>query len=307
MLLKNFENFWPGGIQKTGELRIRDNQPPMETFLKAILGLLTTVGALFLAVALVTPADATTFTLTDLNSSAQIDDAAQRGMFNWTVNGVNQLAQQWFWFRLGSTGGQTSIDALPLLAATASDTNGNGQNDTLFLSYGSASALQINVRYTLRGTASSGSDMQEQINITNNSTSTLDLHFFQYTNFNLNGTPAGDTVSLINANTVRQSKSGALISETVTTPAANHYKLGLTTDSPNTLTRLNSGSPITLSDGLTTRGPGDATWAFEWDQSLAPGATLQISKDKNLAIPEPGTLTLIATGLAGLALLRKRH
>jgi hypothetical protein len=119
----------------------------METFLKAILGLLTTVGALFLAVALVTPADATTFTLTDLNSSAQIDDAAQRGMFNWTVNGVNQLAQQWFWFRLGSTGGQTSIDALPLLAATASDTNGNGQNDTLFLSYGSASALQINVRY----------------------------------------------------------------------------------------------------------------------------------------------------------------
>jgi hypothetical protein len=125
-------------------------------------------------------------------------------MFNWTVNGVNQLSQQWFWFRLGSSGGQSSIDTLPLLAAAASDTNGNGQNDTLFLSFGSTTALEIDVRYTLRGTASSGSDMQEQINITNNSTtSTLDLHFFQYTNFDLNGTPAGDTVSLINANTVR--------------------------------------------------------------------------------------------------------
>jgi hypothetical protein len=278
----------------------------MKTFPKVILGLLK-IGALFLAVALVTPADATTFTLTDLNSSAQINDASQNGMFNWTVNGVNQLAQQWFWYRTGSTGGQSSIDTLPLLAATASDTNGNGQPDTLFLSYGSTSALQIDVRYTLRGTASSGSDMQEQINITNNSTSTLDLHFFQYTNFNLNGTPAGDTVSLINANTVRQSKSGALISETVTTPAASHYELGLTTDSPNTLTRLNGGSPITLSDGLTTRGPGDATWAFQWDRSLAPGATLQISKDKNLQIPEPGTFALLATGFAGLAFLRKRH
>jgi hypothetical protein len=278
----------------------------MKTFPKAILGLLK-IGAFFLAVALVKRADAVTFTLTDLNSSAQINDASQNGMFNWTVNGVNQLAQQWFWYRTGSTGGQSSIDTLPLLAATASDTNGNGQPDTLFLSYGSTSGLQIDVRYTLRGTASSGSDMQEQINITNNSTSTLDLHFFQYTNFNLNGTPAGDTVSLINANTVRQSKSGALISETVATPAANHYELGLTTDSPNTLTRLNSGSPITLLDGLTTRGPGDATWAFEWDRSLAPGATLQISKDKNLQIPEPGTFALLATGFAGLAFLRKRH
>ena len=282
----------------------------MKIFPKVSLGLLT-IGVWFLAVALVTPADATTFTLTDLNSSAQIDDASQNGMFNWTVNGVNQLSQQWFWFRLGNTGGQSSIDTQPLLAATASDTNGNGQNDTLFLSYGSTSALQIDVRYTLRGTASSGSDMQEQINITNNSTtSTLDLHFFQYSNFDLNGTPAGDTVSLINANTVRQSKTGALISETVTTPAANHYELGLTTDSPNTLTRLNSGSPITLLDGATTRGPGDATWAFQWDRSLAPGASLQISKDKNLAIPEPGTsafIITVVTAFAGLTFLRKRR
>jgi len=266
---------------------------------------------LFLAVALVTPADAITFTLTDLNSSAQIDDASQAGMFNWTVNGTNQLAQQWFWFRLGSTGGQSSIDTLPLLAATASDTNSNGFNDTLFLSYGSTTGLEIDVRYTLRGTASSGSDMQEQINITNNSTSSLDLHFFQYTNFDLNGTPAGDTVTLTNTpttNTVDQSKPGALMSETVHTPLANHYELGLTTDSPNTLTRLNSGSPITLLDGATTRGPGDATWAFEWDQSLAPGGTLQISKDKTL-VPEPGTLALIGTAFAGLAFLRKwsRH
>ena len=84
----------------------------MKTFPKAILGLLK-IGAFFLAVALVKRADAVTFTLTDLNSSAQINDASQNGMFNWTVNGVNQLAQQWFWYRTGSTGGTRARDRHP--------------------------------------------------------------------------------------------------------------------------------------------------------------------------------------------------
>jgi hypothetical protein len=285
----------------------------MNTVRKTVWGALIT-GALFLAMAHVGPANAAVFTLTDLNSSSQIDDASQAGMFNWTVNGVNQLSKQWFWSRIGSSGGQSSIDTLTLLGATASDTNGNGLNDTLFLRYGNdatASLFEIDVRYTLRGTASSGSDMQEQITIDNNSTSSsLDLHFFQYTNFDLNGSSAGDTVTLTNPNTVRQSKGTTTIAETVASPAANHYELGLTTDSPNTLTRLNSGSPITLSDGATTRGPGDATWAFEWDQLIAPGGTFQISKDKNLTIPEPGTLSLIGTAgtvFAGLTLLRRRR
>src|ERR1700724_3769805 len=99
--------------------------------------------------------------LTDKNSSATIDPSLQSGMSNWTVNGVNQLAQQWFWFRLGSTGPESSINTLPLLSATASDTNGNGLNDTLFLSYGSTSALQIDVTYSLQGTTAAGSSIGE--------------------------------------------------------------------------------------------------------------------------------------------------
>jgi hypothetical protein len=234
-------------------------------------------------------------------------------MFNWTVNGVNQLAQQWFWYRVGSTGPESSINTLSLLSATASDTNGNGLNDTLFLSYGSPSLSQpfrIDVTYSLQGTTASGSSIGETINITNNSTtSPLDFHFFQYSHFTLGNVAGAETEALLNPNTVRVLGTGNLFSETVVTRAPDHYQLGLTTDSPNTLTRLNDANPTTLSDGPTTRGPGDATWAFQWDQSIAPGATFTISKDKSLQlVPEPGTLTLFSVGLlGGLALLRKRR
>jgi hypothetical protein len=261
---------------------------------------------LFLAVDFLTPAgaQAVTMTLTDLNSTASIDPSSQSGMSNWSVNGTNQLAQQWFWFRTGSTGPESSIDTLPLVGATASDTNLNPGNDKLVLRYGSASTFFIDVTYTLNGTPSSGSDMGEQIAITNNSGSPLDFHFFQYTDFDLGGTAAGDTVTLDNANTVRQFKGGNVIAETVVTPPPNHYELAFFNA---TLVKLNDANSSTLSDGATTVGPGDVTWAFEWDPTINAGQSFQINKDKNLAIPEPGTLSLISAGLATLVFLRKRR
>jgi hypothetical protein len=264
------------------------------------------VAILFLAVDFLTPAgaQAVTMTLTDLNSTVSIDPSSQSGMSNWTVNGINQLNQQWFWFRTGITGQESSIDALPLVGATASNTNLNPGNDKLVIRYGTASTFFIDVTYTLNGTPSSGSDMGEQIAITNNSGSPLDFHFFQYSDFDLAGTASGDTVTLDNANTVRQFKGSSVIAETVVTPPPNHYELALF---DATRVRLNDANPTTLSDGATTVGPGDVTWAFEWDPTIAAGQSFQINKDKNLAIPEPGTLSLISAGLATLAFLRRRR
>jgi PEP-CTERM motif len=264
-----------------------------------------TAAAVIILLAVAASTRAAPFTLTDKNSSATIDPGSQSGMFNWTVNNINQLAQQWFWYRVGSTGPESSINTLPMLSATASDTNGNGLNDTLFLSYGSTSGLEINVTYSLQGTLAAGSSIGETINITNNSTSTLDLHFFQYSHFTLGNVAGAETETLLNPNTVRVVGTGNLFSETVVTRAPDHYELAL---NPTTINKLNDANPTTLSDGPTTAGPGDATWAFQWDQTLNPGDTLTISKDKTLQlVPEPGTLTLVSVGLlGGLVFLRKR-
>ncbi len=64
-------------------------------------------------VALTSQAYVQTITLADGNSSALVDVGSTAGMYNWTVDGVNQLAQQWFWYRTDSVSGESALSTLP--------------------------------------------------------------------------------------------------------------------------------------------------------------------------------------------------
>ena len=64
--------------------------------------------------------------LTDGNSSVTIDPTGPAGVENWSINGQNQIHQEWFWVRTGSTGGQSSIDTLSAPSTTLYDTTGDG-------------------------------------------------------------------------------------------------------------------------------------------------------------------------------------
>ena len=68
-------------------------------------------------------------TLTDNNSVAQVNTSSQSGMSSWSVDGQNQLAQQWFWFRVGATGPEASINTIS--APTITTPNAS----TLYTSY----------------------------------------------------------------------------------------------------------------------------------------------------------------------------
>src|SRR5207245_4856892 len=130
-------------------------------------------------------------TLTDLNSVAQIDTGSQAGMFRWTVDGVSQLAQQWFWYRIGSSGPEASINTI------SPPVNNQATPRQLSTIY-TGNLFNVRVDYMLNGSlpGSGRSDMNETITINNTSATALDFHFFQYSDFDLNGTPAGDTVQL---------------------------------------------------------------------------------------------------------------
>lgn len=238
-------------------------------------------------------------TLSDLNSNVQIDTDSQDGMFVWSVDGVDHLCQQWFWYRIGDQGPESSVETLgPAIVNQATPR----YVTTLYSAPGS---FNLQVDYLLTGgtAGSRTSDIAESIRIVNLSGGVLPFRFFQYVNFDLNGVPAGDYVRLVNANTMAQWKPGVVLTETesVDTPAGKYYDVAFW---PQTLNELNDQLPTTLHNVAGPIGPGDATWAFEWVYDIPVGGTMLISKDKRIT-PEPTTLALLALG--GLFLRRVRR
>jgi hypothetical protein len=72
-----------------------------------------------------------------------------------------------------------------------------------------------------------------------------------------------------------------------------------------TLATLTDTKADNLNDSTGPAGPADVTWAFQWDVTVAPGSTVQISKDKNI-VPEPATLGLMGLGLVAAVVTRVR-
>lgn len=243
------------------------------------------------------PASATVaLTLTDQNSVVNIDPNSSSGVMDWFVDGVDILYQQWFWYRVGAAGGESSVDTLSALTTTLLDPA------TVKIAYSTAQ-LRVEILYGLFGGSpgSHESDLSEAVRITNLSGSSLDLHFFQYSNFDLAPDLVDNatlTPSFGHAHQVPVN-GGMMLSETVATPQPTHAEANYFA---NTVNALNDGNPTTLNDVLTA-GPGNVTWAFEWDVTLADGGTFIVSKDKRIApvIPEPTTIGLLGAVLLFVA------
>jgi hypothetical protein len=252
-------------------------------------------------------------TLVDNNSVAQINVGSQQGMFYWAVLNQpnqfqNQLHQQWFWYRVGA-GPESSIDTIgaPLISGLTSSTVTTTYYDSL-------NRFNIGVTYSLLGggPTSGTADITEQIAINNTSGAGLDFHFFQYSDFDIGGTPAGDTVLLSqNPFTGRINQAdqfaGSSLVEVVNTPNANHGEAAFV---PATLVKLNDAAPTVLNDNLGPVGPGDVSWALQWDTTIGVGGSLLISKDKQLTVefvPEPSTFALVSVGLIACGFLRRRQ
>ncbi len=262
--------------------------------------------------AVMTPAAmASAITLSDGNSTLGIDPSSSSGANNWLVEGQNQLFKQWFWYRIGDVGAgdrEYSIDTLsaPSVASSANSAT---------ISY-SGSLFDISITYLLGGgVAGSGqSTLNEDILIVNKSGSSLDLQFFQYSDFDLAGDDIGDSVLLYPSTSPFQLAyqwDGTIgLTEGIVTvnPFASRGDVGVAPAIYGNL-QDNAITDLSTSTGGTI-GPADVEFAFQWDLAISAGDSVTISKVKNLnvyVIPEPTTAALSLMGLALVALRRMRR
>jgi len=250
---------------------------------------------------LVFQSEAQIYTLSQNDSVVQINAGTQQGVYNWSVDGVNQLAQQWFWYRVGSAGPESSIDTI----SAASETSSGANKATL--TYAN-STISVKTAYSLLAPGNGTATLSEQITLMNTSGASQVFHFFQYSDFDLGGVTGGQSVQFYNNGSssyyeVIQTGASGSTTETANAPGASTSEVQAGTDG-TLLGLLNDASPTTLNNTLFA-GPGNANYAYEWDVTLAPGTSLLISK--LMAVPEPSSMALIASGVLALAWLRRRR
>jgi hypothetical protein len=274
---------------------------------------------LFLGLALISlvlQSQAQVITLHHLGATATIQPASQAGMSDWNIQGQHELAQQWFWYAIGNTAPH-SIDTIG--APTITLAGPPFLNRAAAINYTHA-LFGLEIDYLLTGSSVVApgqvghSSITETISVLNTSASPLDFHFYQYSDFNLDGALNNNTVTLSTDgsglfNQASQTDGVNLLTESVTTanPGANRGEAELV---PITRNKLNNGiAPVALNSADTT-ATGNVTWALEWDVLLAPGDTLLISKDKHLdvqIVPEPSALVILPLGLAAVGFYRRNR
>jgi hypothetical protein len=264
-------------------------------------------GALFafLFAGFAVQSEAQIYTLSQNDSSVQVDLGS--GVSNWQVDGVNQLNLQWFYYRVGSSGPENPISSI----ASPSGTSINSSMTRVGTTYAN-STISVKTTYSLTGqTPGTGqATLTELITVLNplSSGQTIDFHFYQYSDFNLGGVPGGQSVQFYNNGSstyyevIQTGATGSLI-ETANAPAATGFEVQAGSDG-TLLGLLTDGFPTTLNNNLAA-GPGNVNYAYEWDATLAPGSSFQISKI--ISVPEPSSLALISSGMLALALMQRRR
>ena len=240
---------------------------------------------------------ATIYTLTDGDSAVLVNDASGSGSaYNWTVGGVNQLNNQWFYYRIGSGAQEYAIDSISAPTSIL-DLNGKGLTTTY-----ANGTISVQVYFSLVDSLNPGeSHFNQVVTVNNLSGASMSLNLFQYSDYNLGGDPNDQSAQFyLSGGKYRnlvQTDGGWTLTETVNPPISPSTTVLVAAVSDGSiLTSLTDGSVTTLPND-TSEGPGDITYAFQWQSTIATGGSLQLSKLQGVVlVPEPSSLVLISLG-----------
>ena len=223
-------------------------------------------------------------TLTDENAVVVIEDGAggsNAGVTSYTVDGVNHMVQEAWWFRSSTTAVEVPIASFGVISAVATDEDLDGDDDKLVITYTPATfGLNVlTVTYELTGGApgSGIANLFERVFPSVPQFSTVD--FYLYTNFDAEGNPINTAVRTA-VDTVDQGVSGPPFATTTIMDTPTEVEF----NSPaSLLARLNDASPDTFVDTPVSNsfGPADAAFVAHHVRSsgmFVPASPIEVNK-----------------------------
>lgn len=266
----------------------------------ALLGVFT--GVLLVASAVPSRAQ---YDLSVQDTSLQVNLGG--GLSNWTLNGVNQLDQQWFYYNMGGN----PVDSIDTISAPSTPILG-GQvvlgtlvNTNITTTYAD-SALSVKTKYTL-GANASGATLSTVVTLNNLTGSSQTFNFYQFSHFGLGGSSTGQNVHFLGTTSpyeVTQTGNGTLLTGTVTAlnagvPSPVEEIAGVY---DGTQFGLENGNPAPNFTDTSLSATGNVDYAYQFTATLAAGGSLTISEIQS--VPEPSPLALVSCGILALGLIR---
>lgn len=240
--------------------------------------------------------------LSDDNSVAAFessfsDNPANNGLIFWTVDNINHLFHNQFWYRIGSTNKENDINTLNLIGINQTEPGSNQLSATY-----AGTDFEIALNFKLDGNAPNShiSSLLENIEIKNTGSEQLDFHLFNYTDFDLTENGQDDTVKI--SRDIATQFDNSTVAKEVIKPSANYYQVS---PFPNILDALTDNFPTTLSNFA---GPltDENAYAFQWDFVLEPEKSFTIKDYKSIKpVPEPTMSLGCLLSLVSLGMLRR--
>jgi hypothetical protein len=241
------------------------------------------------------------------NTALQIDVAGGTpGLSDWTVNGINQLDQQWFYYSVG--GG--SISSIDNIGTFSSSLINAGFSPSLTEVYSNSTFLLTTTYILGSGQVGSGTaSLSTTVTLQNLSGATQNIDLYQYSDFWLGGVSGGQNVQFTTTNSpynVFQSGTGGPLNGKISSVSGGTGDVveevaGLFNGTQFGI--VNGGPTVTLNDSPLSAGTGNVNYAYEIESSLtASGAGSSVTISELQTVPEPSSLALISSGILFLAL-----
>lgn len=277
-----------------------------------------TLASLLLSVGLVgLPAQAQTAKTVELSNgnSKVLVDLTTLGVYDWTVDGVNQVFREdtypsplgeLYFLNIGQDPNSPEVG----LKTFTLNTFEQQTNNTLTAHYTGFGGI-LDFQYEMKvqgGEVGSGfSSRYESVTLVNRSNTVQAVSLFSYLDFEVAGTFKNDSL-LIQGNQLTQSDSTGTKATVTVDQQPDYVEAG---KYPMLLAKLMFGNSRTTLNNQTSITNGDGSAAFQFNRVLAPGEFTvfrflkQIENTSSQDVPEPGSAIALSTTAIAALLLKK--